>query len=261
MQFVTQTDVQTMLDALNIGPADAVMVHSDLLRFGRPERGVGTYLSAFDTVLGHKGTIAVPSFTFSFIKTGTFHWADTKSEDMGAFAEAVRKLPDARRTRHPLQSVAVRGPYARDLISIETPSAYAKDGVFQAISDMDFKIVLLGAEPKHISHSHLSEETARVSYRFDKQVSGTSVLGPHEDAHNKTWSFFARDLELNVRPTGEHVIVSDLLERGYWATATLNGVRTYAGPVSAFVAALDERLSEDPLWMAQASDKQEPSNG
>lgn len=253
MQLVKQADVEALLDSLCVGTADAVLVHSDLLRFGRPEGGVGTYLAAFDTVLGEAGTLAVPGFTFSFIKTGSYHWADTRSEDMGAFAEAVRKRPGTGRTRHPLQSVAVRGPHARALTTIQTPSAYAKNGVFQAISDLDFKVVLLGAEPKHISHSHLSEETARVPYRFDKHVSGASVLGPGEGVQHKTWSFFARDLERDVRPAGEHIIVSELLDQGDWTTAMLNGVRTYAGPVSKFVAALDQRLSNDPLWMARVS--------
>ena len=255
MQRVSTHDVASALDAVGIRSGDAVMVHSNLIRFGFPQNGVATYLNAFSEVLGASGTLAVPAFSFSFIQSGRFHWADTPSEGMGAFAEAVRKRDGSQRTRHPLQSVAAIGPKAIDLASIETVSAYASDGVFQAMCDLDFKVLLLGADPVHISHSHLSEETCRVPYRFDKTVSGQTRFGDGEDWQTRDWQFFARDLDLDVRPEGEDRIVRELLRAGTWHTAPLNQVPLFAGSAAAFVDLLNLKLRQDILWMAPNRDE------
>ena len=255
MRIVRQADVEQSLKALDISDGDAVLVHSDLMRFGRPENGIDTYLNAFDNVLEDMGTLSVPTFTFSFIQTGKYDCVETKSENMGIFAEAVRRHPHTVRTRHPIQSLALKGRLAADLVALDTSSAYSEDGTFSALCDMHFKLVLLGAEPKHISHSHLSEERARVPYRFEKCVSGTSILVPEEDATSGSWHFFARDLDLNVLPTGENKIVDQLLASGDWKSAELNGVTIFAGTASSFVAALDAKLKYDSLWMAPDRDE------
>ncbi|MEO9576106.1 MAG: AAC(3) family N-acetyltransferase [Tateyamaria sp.] len=249
MNLVSRSDVERALERAGLQQGDAVLVHSNLMRFGRPEGGMNTYLDAFDRVLGPHGTIAVPTFSFSFIQTGYYHWQDTSSEGMGAFAETIRRRPDAMRARHPLQSVAVVGSLAKDVAAIEAPSAYSPDGIFNGLCARGFKILVFGAEPIHISHSHLSEERAEVPYRFHKPVTGTACLGPNEADHSQTWSFFARDLDLDVRPEGEDAIVLSLIESGDWVRDELNDVPIYAGAASTFVDLLSDKLAADPLWM------------
>ena len=242
MKRISTEDVVRALTAAGLGKGDSVLVHSDLIRFGLPQNGVATYLDAFAHVLGPTGTLCAPTFSFSFIGSGYYDWSETPSQQMGAFAEAVRKHPDAKRTRHPLQSIAAIGPLATQLAAIETASAYAPDGVFQAMSDLGVKVVLLGADPIHISHSHLSEEACRVPYRFDKTVSGKTRLGPTDAWTEQDWTFFARDLELDIRPEGEDRIVNALVTANEWTHADLNGVPIYAGSAKSFVDALTEKL-------------------
>ena len=249
MQRVSSHIAAKALEAVGIQAGDHVFVHSNLIRFGMPEKGVSTYLDAFDAILGSKGTLAVPTFSFSFIGSGTYHWEQTASEGMGVFAEAVRRKPQAHRTRHPMQSVAAAGVHSTEMARIETPSAYEPDGVFQWMCDVDFKVLLLGADPIHISHSHLSEETCRVPYRFDKVVRGQTLLAPGEDWTEGDWLFFARNLELDVRPEGEDIIVEELVDAGVWQRSTLNDVPVLAGSARAFVDALNEKLRADVLWM------------
>lgn len=250
MRRVSANAVVDALAAIDLGSGDAVLVHSSLVRFGRPEDGVDTYHQAFERILGSTGTLAVPTFSFGFLSSGVYHWSETASEGMGAFSEHIRKHPDAQRARHPLQSVSVIGPQATTVAGIEAASAYSKNGLFQAMCDLDFKVVLLGADPVHISHSHLAEERCRVPYRFDMAITGRTLLAPGEDWMEREWSFFARDLELDVRPEGEERVVAELIAQGRWSVAHLNGVEVFAGSAREFVDNLSTKLKENAWWMA-----------
>ena len=59
MRRVTQDDIEEALALVGGTNSDAVLVHSNLMRFGRPERGAKTYIDAFQRVLGSNGTLAV----------------------------------------------------------------------------------------------------------------------------------------------------------------------------------------------------------
>ena len=230
------------------------MVHSAILPFGIPENGINTYLSPFFDAIGSAGTLAAPTFTFSFLTSNNYDFEHTKSVGMGAFAEAVRKHPDSTRTRHPLQSVAVIGDQSRYLGNHESRSAYSAASAMQAIVDLDFKIVLLGAQPGHISLSHLIEERAQVPYRYTKKVSGTARFSDHEPTRTGLWHFYARYLDFPIVPANEDVIVGELAARGEWHHTRVNGVTISCGRARRFCRVLDEKLAEDPYWMLSNAD-------
>ena len=97
-----------------------LLVHSAVQFLGRPVGGLRMYLEAIQEVIGAEGTLVVPTFNFGFAQGERYDPADTPSQGMGAFSEFVRQLPEARRTSHPLQSVAVVGRYAADLANRDT---------------------------------------------------------------------------------------------------------------------------------------------
>jgi len=202
MRQYTINDLRRALERAGVASGDMVLVHSSLFPLGRlhgvdrrlvPLRLVQTMLDA----IGPKGTLVVPTFCWGFCRGERFDRRTTPSQGMGLFAEVVRGLPSARRSRHPMQSVSVVGPAADWLTSGDPGSAFSPGGAFRKLVDADAKLVLLGAPLQSVSLVHLAEEEQRVPYRYFK-----SFEGPYCDDEGERWcsyEMYVRDLELDPR--------------------------------------------------------------
>ena len=162
---------------------------------------------------------------------------------MGVFSEYVRQRPEARRTLHPMQSLAVVGHWASDLAGRDTPSAFDPGSAFERMLELDFRLLLLGADIQAVSMLHYSEQRARVPYRYWKEFQG-QVRTP-AGWQNRAYLMFARDLEAGARI--ELYPVQALLEqRGQWLSTPLNYGQLSLCRLADFVSAVDEFLTEDP---------------
>src|SRR3990172_8355162 len=130
MREASLAQVVEALSAVGVRVGDGLLVHSALQYLGRPQGGVGMYYAALRTALEGpgsgagtaafpkrltQGTLAVPAFNFSFARGEPYDPQRTPAEGMGAFSEYIRQRPEARRTSHPMQSLAVIGRHADDL--------------------------------------------------------------------------------------------------------------------------------------------------
>jgi aminoglycoside 3-N-acetyltransferase len=243
MHEVTQEQVVECLQALGIGQGDGLLCHSAIQFFGRPSSGVGMYLDAILAVIEEQGTLAVPAFNFGFARGEPYDPQQTPSQDMGAFSEYVRQRPEARRTTHPMQSLAVIGHYAADLTSRDTLSAFDPGSAFERMLELDFKLLLLGADVSATSIYHISEQRNLVPYRYWKDFSGL-VHGEH-GWQERTYRLFVRDLDLDPITTAGPV--QELLqERGQWRSLVLNYGKIASCRLLDFVAAVDHFLTNDP---------------
>jgi len=243
MLEVTQEQVEQALVAAGIQVGDGLLVHSAVQYLGRPAGGVGMYLDAILAVIGLDGTLAVPAFNFAFARGETYDPQTTPSQGMGIFSEYVRQLPEAQRTSHPMQSLAVLGCYAGDLVSRDTPSAFDPHSAFERMLDLDFRAVLLGADVNAISMLHYCEQRANVSYRYWKDFTG-QVRTP-DGWESRTYRMFVRDMEIDPRLS--LTPVQQLLEtRGQWRQIPLNYGAVAACRLVDFVSAVDYFLVNDP---------------
>lgn len=201
------------------------------------------YLDAILSVIGPEGTLAVPTFNFTFARGEPYDPQNTPSSGMGAFSEFVRQHPQARRTSHPMQSLAVIGQYADDFASRDTSSAFDAGSAFERMLDLDFKLLLLGADVRATSIYHISEQRNHVPYRYWKDFPG-QVRTP-DGWVNRTYRMYVRDLELDPKTTAEPVKAL-LISRGQWRSAPLNYGQVSACRVVDFVAATDAFLQDDP---------------
>jgi len=240
---VTQDQVAECLRTVGIGPGDGVLVHSAIQYLGRPVGGVGIYWAAFQDVLGEGGTLVVPTFDFGFARGIPFDRANTPSEKMGVFAEYVRCLPEAKRTPHPMQSLAAVGRHAEDLAGRDTPSAFDPESAFERMLDLGFSMVLLGASIQVASMVHYAEQKRQVPYRYWKDFPGTVI----DDgiARAAVYRMYSRDLELDPRTDFEPV-QRRLETEGLWAQTRLNYGTVAACSLRDVVAAADALLGEDP---------------
>jgi aminoglycoside N3'-acetyltransferase len=255
VKAVTQRQVVQALQALGLSTGDRLLVHSAVQFLGKPQddegriQGVGLYLAAIQEVLGSDGTLAVPAFNFAFARGEPFDPNATPSDGMGAFSEYVRQQPGVRRSMHPLQSLAVLGPLGADLAGRDTSSAFDPGSAFERLLDLEFKLLLLGADVNAISLVHYSEQRAGVPYRYWKQFSGR--VRQAQSWQECTYRMYVRDLDLN--PTLDLHPVQRLLEQqGRWLSAGLNYGQVSCCLASDFVAATDKLLAEDP-WVLVAN--------
>jgi aminoglycoside 3-N-acetyltransferase len=243
MKEVTENQVIHCFQEVGLAPGDGVLVHSAIQYLGHPRNGLQTYLSALRQVIGPGGTIAVPAFNFAFAREGRYDPLNTPSDGMGAFAEYVRQQPGAQRTPHPMQSLAVLGRYAEDLVARDTPSAFDPGSAFERMLELDFKLLLLGADIWAASILHYSEQRLAVPYRYWKDFRG--LVQTSEGWQEKTYRMFVRDLEINPQLTVDPVRKL-LEERSLWRSIPLNYGEIASCRLKEFTAAVEYFLSSDP---------------
>ncbi len=254
MLVVKQADLETGLRDLGLGPGDGVLCHSAVQYLGRPEQGLQTYSEALGHVIDIStqpggGTLAVPAFNFDFARGAAYHPRRSPAVGMGAFSEFVRQLPQARRTRHPMQSLAVVGLYAEEFSCLDTVSAFDAGSTFERMLDLDFKLLLLGADVQAVSIVHYSEQRAQVPYRYWKDFRGPVFIERDNVwvEEQRMYRMYVRDLALDPQ-LDLHPIREILEERRQWHTRPLNyGILTVCR-LRDFVSAADECLARDP-WI------------
>jgi aminoglycoside 3-N-acetyltransferase len=243
MQEVTRAQVAACLRTLGVKAGDGLLVHSAVQFLGRPVGGLQMYLKAIQEVIGAQGTLIVPTFNFGFARGESYDPATTPSHGMGAFSELVRQLPEALRTSHPLQSVAVVGRYADDLANRDTASAFDPGSAFERMLELDFKLLLLGADSRAVSMFHYSERRANVPYRYWKDFTGPIYTA--SGWQTLTYRMFVRDLDLDPQLTIDPV-VEYLQSLGKWRSLSLNYGQVTVCGLRDFVAAADKFLAENP---------------
>lgn len=114
-KVVTLQMLEEDLRRMGLRAGDNVIVHNSLSKMGYVEGGAKTLATALLNVIGEKGTLMCPCFahqTFSKYYLDTdpvFDIANSPSK-AGAITEYIRKLPGAKRSFHPTDSVCAIGP-------------------------------------------------------------------------------------------------------------------------------------------------------
>jgi aminoglycoside 3-N-acetyltransferase len=243
MLEVTQAQVIAALQVVGIEPGDNLLVHSAVQFLGRPVGGIDMYRQALRAAIGPSGTLAVPTFNFAFARGERYDPQSTPSDAMGVFSEYIRQQPEAQRTQHPLSSLALLGPLAADLASLDTPGAYDPGSAFERLLELDFKLLLLGASVQAVSMVHYSEQRLNVPYRFWKDFH--SLVRTRQGWEPRSFRMFARDLQIDPH-LDLHPIEKRLRDQGLWRETPLNYGFLSACRLADFVAATDAMLAADP---------------
>lgn len=254
MLTVTRGQLIGIFNNLGIHSGDGLLVHSALQYLGKPSDGVEIYLDALCEVLDidlrepgsqyhtGSGTLAVPAFNFGFARGESYDPQSTPAQGMGVFSELVRQHPAARRTPHPMQSLAVIGCLADDLASRNTLSAFDPGSAYEKMIESGFKIMLLGANVQAVSVLHYSEQRIGVPYRFWKDFTGQVKTA--EGWQVRTYRMFARDLAIDAR-IDLRPVQKVLESRKQWHALPLNYGWISVCDMHDFVAVVDEFLLKD----------------
>ena len=151
-----------------------VLVHSAMRTFNWIEGGAETVVDALLEVLGQRGTLIVPTFTFAHEaeKDPIIDPVNDRSE-MGVITETVRLRPDALRSIAFRHSFAGVGRWARVITEIDPAlSPFDLHSSFGAMLALNTQILLLGVTYASSTSHHAAEFYCDVPYRhtIDLQV-------------------------------------------------------------------------------------------
>lgn len=200
-------DLRDALSRLPLEQGDVIFTHSNLGFFGRPE-GVPEinqlcemFFEAIMEALGEKGTLVVPTFTYSFPRKQIFSPLETPSA-MGAFAEWVRCHPDSIRSEDPCYSVTAIGDDATSLAGNVPSNSFGDDSFFDRFYRMGGKVLNMNFDAGS-TFIHYVERKLEVPYRFDKTFSGVIARnGEMHPASSTIWVRYLSDdaLEFDSKP-------------------------------------------------------------
>lgn len=151
--------------------ARLVVVHSSLGVIGRLKDPALEVLRALGLALPQGCTLAVPTFTFSFCRTGVYDVSETRGE-VGLLGETFRRQPGVQRTHHPIYSFAVRGPLAEMIMACAGPTCWGQESFFELMEEVDADVVMLGCSWDFCTLFHRAEELTQVPSRAPKHFAG-----------------------------------------------------------------------------------------
>lgn len=247
----TLEDLTSGFEEAGIRRGDTVFFHVSAGLLGRPE-GVNStedlnsvILQGIQKVIGPKGTVLIPTYTYSFGKGEVFDIHKTPSA-IGDFSEYFRLLPGIFRSRDPMFSVAALGPQASHLLGELPRTCFGKGSLYDRMVREGAKICTLGLGWHWATFRHHIEEIAGVPHRFLKIFSGVCRI--ENRIFQEDWIFFARILSPACRPFGQR-LEKIARDKGICRTGKVGrGEIVVADAKEIFDLGLEE-LKKDP-WLA-----------
>ncbi len=180
---MNRDDVRKLFERLNVR-GNQIVVHASLSALGEVEGSAPTVCNALIEAVGD-GTILVPAFTFAETliglrpgRTVAFHPDLPVSREIGAIAEAFRRVPGVLRSSHPTHSFAAYGRNARDLLSTQRDNNVL--GPMKKLNIAQGQLLLLGTTLRTVTAIHLAEERLQVPYLSRRSAIRLNAAGYEE---------------------------------------------------------------------------------
>ncbi|MEO9961914.1 MAG: AAC(3) family N-acetyltransferase [Alphaproteobacteria bacterium] len=175
---MTLDDLERDLLGLIPDGTNSVVIHSGLWGILRHIEGAPEDLPAriVDRMLAWAQdglTVVFPTYAFEFPRTQTFDLVRTRATT-GVIAETFMAHPDVRRMAQPMNSYAVAGPRAEELLALPCTTSWGSDSAMGWFEANNTTYISLGVSVLlSCSYFHFAEEKARVPYRYFKRFLGT----------------------------------------------------------------------------------------
>ena len=181
MRPVTKQDIISAVRNVGLKEGSTVMVHTSLSRIGYVCGGAQTVIEALIEVVGHEGTLMMPTQSWKNLDPEDgVHW-DTEEEywdiirenwpaydkritptnTMGAVSEMFRSWPGTVRSDHPARSVAAWGKYAKYLVEDhDISNIFGEGSPVGKLYELDGEVLLIGVGYDKNTSLHLADTRA-----------------------------------------------------------------------------------------------------
>jgi aminoglycoside 3-N-acetyltransferase len=158
-----------------VSPGDVLFLHCDALGiaelFGTNfDQKSDTLFDGILDLLGPKGTLILPTFTYSAPKGEVYDVKETKSE-VGLLTEQFRKKSGVKRSLNPIFSVAAIGDLSNDFAFSSAIDCFGDDTCFGLLYKQNSWIFTLGCSFDRVTFIHYVDQIAGVDHRFFKTFS------------------------------------------------------------------------------------------
>ena len=230
-ESIGEEDFVSALKSLGVKNGDTLFVHSAIDKFGKvgpsydPKVLCGSLVRALKKSVGPKGTLAMPTFTYSYCETRVFDMDKSPSE-VGALSEFFRKQRGVIRSQHPIFSIAASGTGARALVKSGT-DAFGDDSIFGNVRRQNALLVFLGSTFKSCTLGHHITQMHGVPYRSIKTFSGVIKHGRRSRKVDAT--YFVRPLDgtidIDLSRLENRLAEEGLLKKGHLGASTIECAR------------------------------------
>lgn len=169
---INRQDVAAHFRKCGVVEGDTIFLHSDAL--GTIDLLGETFTQKADTLfdgildlLGSKGTLVLPTFTYSASKGDIFNVLESRSE-VGLLTEYFRKRPGVKRSSNPLFSVAAIGYNAIDFELSSVDDCFGEHSCFDILYNHNGWIFTLGCSFDRVTFIHYVDQKFGVDHRFLK---------------------------------------------------------------------------------------------
>ncbi|MBI5625564.1 MAG: DUF2172 domain-containing protein [Elusimicrobia bacterium] len=191
------------LRAVGLAEGDIAFTHVGLGMLGFPKEGptedamYRVVRDAFLDILGPRGTLLVPTYSYSFCRGEEFD-PETTPSTVGPFTERFRSEPGVLRSLEPVFSVAGLGPAAADLFAGLPKECFGRDCLYERLIRVGAKICNVGVGFRYATFVHHIEQREAVPYRYPKRFPGWLRRGGRR-VHEE-WLYNVRALVGNSYP-------------------------------------------------------------
>ena len=169
MISIKQKKLIQCLKKLGLKENDIVFIHSSLgLIFGKQKNASELLFKSIKEIIGKKGTVVAPTFTFECCNGRIFDKKKIGTET-GSFGNWLIKKKNAKRSNHPIHSVIAIGQDSKKIIENISQTSFGEKSPFKKLINLNAKCLLVGVGIKYVTLIHQIEEENRIPYRFFKE--------------------------------------------------------------------------------------------
>ena len=172
----TMQELEECLRNIGIASGDHVFIHSNIGFFGRmadivtSEELCERFLSSIQSVITEKGTLVLPTFSYSFCHDEVYEPFRTRSH-CGMLTEYAFGRSDMIRSLDPNFSVTAWGRYAKFYTENPSHESFGEGSFWSRIMETGGKIVCMNFDCGS-TFVHYVEKKNNVPYRFNKAFNG-----------------------------------------------------------------------------------------
>jgi len=192
--------IKQLIQNLNIPKNEILFVHARLkgLNIDIEYQEVTKQIIGYFEHYYKPKTILIPTFTYSFTKTGLYDRLNTPSE-VGRFGEEARELFDySHRTLNPVFNVIDTNRYVlKNDLEKKYHTAFGKGSLLSSLSNEGYFILNINLDKLINTHLHLIEYENRVPYRYKKIFDGV-LISEIDTSEEICFEYFVRNLDIDT---------------------------------------------------------------
>ena len=163
-------DYVKLLNQLEIKQDDNILLHADLRMFGRVKGGYNFIIDELLKFVGSQGTIATPSFTFSF--PDKFDLINSRSK-VGGLTSLFSKQKNVQRVPDGMTSYYLLGGRSREFIENWDNTSYGELSILGQMVKLNGSVLQFNTDI--LSLVHYVEQKVNVPYRELKRFEGEII--------------------------------------------------------------------------------------